>query len=44
MRRTAQGLPTFDPFVYVGKNEKEMLDKLGLVRLDSGKLAEDVSK
>ena len=44
MRRTAQGLPTFDPLVYVGKNEKEMLDKLGLVRLDSGKLAEDVSK
>lgn len=44
MRRTAQGLPTFDPLVYVGKNEKEMLDKLGLVRLDSGKLAEDTSK
>jgi len=44
MRRTAQGLPTFDPFVYVGKNEKEMLDKLGLVRLASGKLAEDTSK
>ena len=44
MRRTAQGLPTFDPLVYKGENEKEMLDKLGLVRLDSGKLAEDVSK
>jgi phospholipid/cholesterol/gamma-HCH transport system substrate-binding protein len=44
MRRTAQGQPTFDPLVYKGENEKEMLDKLGLVRLDSGKLAEDVSK
>jgi len=44
MRRTAQGLPTFDPFVYVGRNEKEMLDKLGLVRLASGKLAEDSGK
>jgi virulence factor Mce-like protein len=40
MKREAQGLPTFDPFVYVGENEKEMLDELGLVRLDSGKLAE----
>jgi phospholipid/cholesterol/gamma-HCH transport system substrate-binding protein len=44
MRRTAQGLPTFDPLVYRGPNEKEMLDKLGLVRLDNGKLAEDPSK
>ena len=44
MRRTAQGQPTFDPLVYKGENEKEMLDKLGLVRLDNGKLAEDVSK
>ncbi len=44
MRRTAQGLPTFDPLVYKGENEKEMLDKLGLVRLDSGKLAEDPTK
>jgi phospholipid/cholesterol/gamma-HCH transport system substrate-binding protein len=44
MSRTAQGLPGFDPFVYVGKNEKEMLDKLGLIRLDSGKLAEDPKK
>jgi phospholipid/cholesterol/gamma-HCH transport system substrate-binding protein len=44
MRRTAQGLPTFDPLVYTGKNEKEMLDKLGLVRLDGGELAEDPKK
>jgi virulence factor Mce-like protein len=44
MKRTAEGLPAFDPFVYVGKNEKEMLDKLGLTRLDSGKLAEDPKK
>jgi virulence factor Mce-like protein len=44
MRRTAQGLPTFDPLVYKGENEKEMLDKLGLIRLDSGKLTEDPTK
>jgi hypothetical protein len=44
MHRTAEGLPAFDPFVDVGKNEKEMLDKLGLIRLDSGKLAEDPKK
>ena len=40
MRRTAQGLPTFDPLVYKGPLEKEMLERLGLIRLDSGKLAE----
>jgi phospholipid/cholesterol/gamma-HCH transport system substrate-binding protein len=44
MRRTAQGLPTFDPFVYKGANEKEMLEKLNLIRLDSGKLAEAPDK
>ena len=40
MRRTAQGLPTFDPFVYKGEAEKELLETLDLIRLDSGKLAE----
>ena len=34
------GQPTFDPLVYKGPLEKEMLDKLGLIRLDNGKLAE----
>lgn len=41
MRRTAQGLPTFDPMVYKGENEKEQLKALDLIRLDNGKLAED---
>ena len=41
MRRTAQGLPTLDPLVYKGPNEKEMLDRLGLIRLENGKLAEE---
>ena len=34
MRRTAQGLPTFDPLVYKGEAEKELLETLDLVRLD----------
>jgi phospholipid/cholesterol/gamma-HCH transport system substrate-binding protein len=40
MRRSAQGLPTFDPFVYKGANEREQLRKLGLVRRKDGRLAE----
>jgi len=40
MKRTAQGLPTFDPFVYTGQNEKEQLDLLGLERLTDGRLTE----
>ena len=40
MRRTAQGLPTFDPFVYKGKNENEQLDLLELERLADGRLKE----
>ena len=41
MRRTALDLPTLDPLVYKGPLEKEMLDRLGLTRLDSGKLTEE---
>jgi hypothetical protein len=40
MRRQARGLRTFDPFVYTGENEKEQLEKLGLVRLENGRLAD----
>jgi hypothetical protein len=40
MRRTAQGLPTFDPLVYTTpQTEKEQLEALDLIRLDNGKLA-----
>ena len=41
MRRTAQGLPTFDPLVYKGPNEKELLERMNLVRLKNGRLAEE---
>lgn len=40
MRRQARGLRTFDPLVYTGANEKEELDRLGLIRLRNGKLAD----
>jgi hypothetical protein len=40
MRRTALGQPTLDPMVYKGPLEQEMLKKLDLIRLDSGKLAD----
>jgi hypothetical protein len=40
MRRTALGQPTLDPMVYKGALEKEMLERLDLIRLDSGKLAD----
>jgi virulence factor Mce-like protein len=40
MKRTAQGLPTFDPLVYNGVLEKEQLDLLGLERLTDGRLTE----
>ena len=40
MQREARGLRTFDPLVHVGQNEKEMLEKLDLVRLKNGKLAD----
>ena len=44
MKRTAEGLPTFDPFVYKGEQEKEMLELLDLVRLDDGTLADAVEE
>ncbi|MGH2837496.1 MAG: MlaD family protein [Thermoleophilaceae bacterium] len=40
MRRTALGQPTLDPMVYKGALEREMLERLDLIRLDSGKLAD----
>ena len=40
MKRQARGLRTFDPMVYKGPNEKEQLEKLDLVRLKNGRLAE----
>jgi phospholipid/cholesterol/gamma-HCH transport system substrate-binding protein len=40
MRRTALGQPTFDPMVYKGPLEQEVLKALDLVRLDNGKLAD----
>ena len=40
MRRQARGLKTFDPLVYTGKNEREELKRLGLRRLENGRLAE----
>ena len=40
MRRSARGLRTFDPMVYKGENEKEQLEKLGLIRLKNGRLAD----
>jgi phospholipid/cholesterol/gamma-HCH transport system substrate-binding protein len=41
MRRSAQGLPTFDPLVYTTpETEREQLEALGLIRLENGKLAD----
>jgi virulence factor Mce-like protein len=40
MRRQARGLRTFDPMVYKGPREREQLKKLGLVRLENGRLAD----
>jgi virulence factor Mce-like protein len=40
MQRQARGLRTFDPMVYKGPNEKEQLEKLDLVRLKNGRLAD----
>ena len=40
MRRTALGQPTFDPMVYKGPLEQEVMEALDLIRLDSGKLAD----
>ena len=40
MRRTALGQPTFDPLVYKGPLEQEVMEALDLIRLDSGKLAD----
>ena len=40
MRRTALGQPTFDPLVYNGPLEKQVMEALDLIRLDNGKLAE----
>ena len=40
MRRQARGQRTFDPFVYNGPREREMLRELGLVRLKNGRLAD----
>ena len=40
MRRTALGQPTFDPMVYKGPLEQEVMKALDLIRLDNGKLAD----
>ena len=40
MRRTALGQPTFDPMVYKGPLEQEVMEALDLIRLDNGKLAD----
>jgi virulence factor Mce-like protein len=40
MQRLAKGLPTFDPFVEKGPNERKRLEELDLIRLDNGRLAE----
>jgi virulence factor Mce-like protein len=42
MRRLALGQPTLDPMVYKGALEKEMLERLDLIRLPDGKLADAV--
>ena len=40
MKRQARGLRTFDPMVYKGAQEQQMLRKLRLVRRDDGRLAD----
>ena len=40
MRRTALGQPTFDPLVYKGPLEEQVLEALDLIRLPGGKLAD----